>query len=45
MGLIKYGLFLVGLYTITYTITKIILRMNKKQYNITHYYPQNAINV
>ena len=45
MGLIKYVLFLVGLYTITYTITSIILRMNKKQYNIQHYYPKNAINI
>jgi hypothetical protein len=30
---------------VTFQVTKVILRRNKKQYNIQHYYPQNAINV
>lgn len=41
----KSALFLAGIYWISFLISSIILRSNKKEYNIRHYYPQNAINV
>lgn len=41
----KNIVFYVGLYIVVFYVTKVILRKNKKQYNITHYYPQNAINI
>lgn len=45
MGGLKLILAYVGLYTVVYTITTLVLKANKKQYNIRHYYPQNAINI
>lgn len=45
MGGLKIMLAYIGLYTVVYIVTRTVLRANKKQYNITHYYPQNAINI
>lgn len=45
MGVGKLTLVLIGVYAVTYIITTIVLRSNRKQYNIQHYYPQNAINL
>ena len=45
MGGLKVILAYIGLYAVVYMITRTILRSNKKQYNIKHYYPQNAINI
>jgi|694.fasta_scaffold21007_6 hypothetical protein len=41
----KSALFLTVIYWISFLISSIILRSNKKEYNIRQYYPQNAINV
>jgi hypothetical protein len=41
----KTIVFYIVLYVTVFYVTKVILRRNKKKYNIYHYYPQNAINL
>ncbi len=41
----KITLAYIGILTVVYVITTLVLRANKKQYNTKQYYPQNAINI
>jgi hypothetical protein len=41
----KAIIFYIVLYVTVFYVTRVILRRNKKEYNTTHYYPKNAINI